>query len=257
MNINKLPSFLPYTAETLPPAQLWIGKHDHLTALVQECIQKLLCKHGGCQTCTTCMRIRDKQHHSLLWLHPEKNYTIEQFDDLFSKISFCLDKDELFFFIIQKADFLTTACGNKLLKSMEEPPQGYHFILLAERTEQILPTIRSRCTLHTFNSELSTYAEHPLYEHLTTKIATPIEWAKMVDTAAIGERESIELLDTIFRYWLECYKKNNSLEKKESIEKIIYAIELAAKKPPMPGSSVTFWRNFYLHINEYLRCISS
>lgn len=37
--------------------------------------------------------------------------------------------------------------GNRLLKIMEEPPEQTHFILVSEQTEQVLPTILSRCQL--------------------------------------------------------------------------------------------------------------
>ncbi len=35
--------------------------------------------------------------------------------------------------------------ANALLKTLEEPRKGVHFILLAERPDRLLPTIRSRC----------------------------------------------------------------------------------------------------------------
>src|SRR5579872_7586970 len=126
--------------KNLAPAQLWIGHHQQTITEVESFLQNILCKNNRCNTCITCMQIREKQHHALMWLHPEKNYTIDQFDDVFSTLSFQLQPDEHFFFIIQKADFLTPACANKSLKPMEEPPRGYHFILLAEHAEQILPT---------------------------------------------------------------------------------------------------------------------
>src|SRR5258708_7246539 len=134
MDTHKKSSFITHT-QTLPPAQLWVGQHTNALKDVESYLQNVLCKNGNCNTCITCMQIREKQHHAIMWLHPEKNYTIDQFDDVFNTLSFQLQPDEHFFFIIQKADFLTPTCANKLLKPMEEPPTGYHFILLAERTE--------------------------------------------------------------------------------------------------------------------------
>lgn len=46
--------------------------------------------------------------------------------------------------IIWMAQFLTKE-GNRLLKMIEEPPDQTYFILVTNRREQILPTIRSRC----------------------------------------------------------------------------------------------------------------
>lgn len=47
--------------------------------------------------------------------------------------------------ILSPADAMTEAAQNALLKSLEEPGAHIHFILIAETTEAILPTIRSRC----------------------------------------------------------------------------------------------------------------
>ena len=52
--------------------------------------------------------------------------------------------------IIDPADALETGAANALLKSLEEPPQGTFFLLIAHRPAQLLPTIRSRCRILRF-----------------------------------------------------------------------------------------------------------
>lgn len=47
--------------------------------------------------------------------------------------------------IFDPADDLEPAAANALLKSLEEPPQGTFFLLVAHRLGRLLPTIRSRC----------------------------------------------------------------------------------------------------------------
>ncbi|MCX2679097.1 DNA polymerase III subunit delta' [Galbibacter sp. EGI 63066] len=49
--------------------------------------------------------------------------------------------------IIWMAEKMNTACANKLLKLIEEPPNDTFFILIAEDEEQIIQTIRSRCQI--------------------------------------------------------------------------------------------------------------
>jgi len=243
MDTHKKNSFLTYTPQMLPPTQLLIGPHDQGLQEVELFLQKLLCTNNACNTCTSCMQIREKQHHALMWIHPEKNYTIDQFDDVFATLSFQLQPDELFFFIIQKADFLTPACANKLLKPMEEPPRGYHFILLAERVEQILPTIQSRCIIHLLNTIATHHNPHPLFESFTTNKVPSNEFSKIVDSAAINERESIELLNQIIHYWLTTNSTHFVL---------ITKLQRAQLRPPMPGSCTTFWRNLYLQTKDEL-----
>ncbi|HSC87726.1 MAG TPA: DNA polymerase III subunit delta' [Polyangiaceae bacterium] len=46
--------------------------------------------------------------------------------------------------IVHDADELTVAAANGLLKTLEEPPESTHFILLTSRPGQLLDTIRSR-----------------------------------------------------------------------------------------------------------------
>ena len=47
--------------------------------------------------------------------------------------------------ILDPADDLEKGAANALLKSLEEPPAGTFFLLVAHRPARLLPTIRSRC----------------------------------------------------------------------------------------------------------------
>lgn len=52
--------------------------------------------------------------------------------------------------IIDPADDLEPSASNALLKSLEEPPVGTFFLLIAHRPARLLPTIRSRCRIVRF-----------------------------------------------------------------------------------------------------------
>lgn len=52
--------------------------------------------------------------------------------------------------IIDPADDLEKNAANSLLKSLEEPPQGTHFLLVSHRPGRLLATIRSRCRMVRF-----------------------------------------------------------------------------------------------------------
>lgn len=52
--------------------------------------------------------------------------------------------------IIDPADDLEKSAVNALLKSLEEPPRGTYFLLVAHRVGRLLPTIRSRCRILRF-----------------------------------------------------------------------------------------------------------
>lgn len=47
--------------------------------------------------------------------------------------------------IVEGAERLRDVAGNRILKPLEEPPAHSHVILVTDRPEDLLPTIRSRC----------------------------------------------------------------------------------------------------------------
>jgi DNA polymerase-3 subunit delta' len=48
-------------------------------------------------------------------------------------------------FVIERADELGDEAANRMLKTLEEPAAFVHLVLLTDRIEEVLPTIRSRC----------------------------------------------------------------------------------------------------------------
>ncbi len=231
----------------LHPAQLWIGPDDILVNKAIQFLQELFCPKQGCKKCHICLKVEQKQHHAVLWFYPAKQYTIDNLQGIFSTISFVLQPNEHVFFVLQKADFLTPACANKLLKPIEEPPPGYHFILLAQRNKQILPTIRSRCiTTSLYANQYSTL--HPeLFAYFTEEKCSPSAFLKTLDQSAINERESQELLDALLQYWITQYKDQVN-QKNNRAQYIIKVLQNAQSQPPMPGSSKIFWKNIFLQI---------
>jgi DNA polymerase-3 subunit delta' len=54
--------------------------------------------------------------------------------------------------IIEGAERLRDVAGNRILKPLEEPPPGSHVILVTDRPDDVLGTIRSRCVPVPFRS---------------------------------------------------------------------------------------------------------
>ncbi len=79
--------------------------------------------------------------------------------------------------LIWMAEKMNTACANKLLKLIEEPPNKTIFILIAEDEEQIINTIKSRCQILHFPPlaenviKQSLIKNYSLEESVATKIA--------------------------------------------------------------------------------------
>jgi len=236
----------------MPTAQLWVGPHDSLLEETYRYLQKIFCSHGGCYSCTTCNQIVQQQHHAICWLYPEKQYTLEHLKTISSTLAFALDPGTLFFFIIQKADALTVACSNQLLKSIEEPPQGYHFLLLADKANDILPTIRSRCITKTWYTQNSATEHLPIIDCFTKKnTVSPSTFASIIETSKISEHATKEIIEILFTHWGQLYKKALIKNNTDATNLALYMIEHFKKAiimPPMPGSSKLFWKNLFLQI---------
>lgn len=84
--------------------------------------------------------------------------------------------------IIWMAEKMNTACANKLLKLIEEPPNKTIFILIAEDEEQLLSTIRSRCQL----LRLSPLPEEVVKEGLLSKFGLDVNVAAKIAHQANG-----------------------------------------------------------------------
>tara|TARA_R110002049_G_scaffold24633_2_gene87395 strand:- start:145312 stop:146469 length:1158 start_codon:yes stop_codon:yes gene_type:complete len=77
------------------------------------------------------------------------NINVDEAADLLKSLSLKAYEGGYKVVIVWMADRMNTACANKILKLVEEPPEKTVLLLLTEQEEQILTTIRSRCqTLH-------------------------------------------------------------------------------------------------------------
>jgi DNA polymerase-3 subunit delta' len=224
-------------------AELWTGNHDNLVWSLESELQHFFCKQNGCKACITCRQIQRHEHQSIMWFSPEtSSYTVEQLDPLFETIRRLLDPNEHMFFIIQHADALNPTCSNKLLKPMEEPPTGYHFILLTENKDILLPTIKSRCIERTIFQNNQQQEKSPLLLVFTQGVTNPIDFLKILDESNIDEYATKQTIIQLYEYCSTQYTKDASQENLSRLK----MLEKAIKKLPMPGSSKLFWKNLFL-----------
>jgi len=231
-------------------AYLWIGPEEDVSRRAIASVQQQFCEHTGCGSCHTCTAIFHKQHYGLTWLAPEHYYTIKQLEPLFDAIRFSLQPGEGHIIVLERADLLTVACANSLLKSLEEPPPGYHFILMAPRTEGILPTIASRCVRTDYGSSSS--VSHRLltyFTHLDSSLAAA--FMKELEKERVPEAEIPYLLDGCLLYWQDRLTQvltQHDQDKVDTVLRILDCIEQARQKMAMPGSSKLFLKNLFLSL---------
>lgn len=85
--------------------------------------------------------------------------------------------------IIWMADQMNTECANKILKLVEEPPEKTVLLLLTEKEEQILATIRSRCQKLAF----PLLSEENIATGLMEKLQIPETTARKISLQANGD----------------------------------------------------------------------
>ena len=141
----------------------WIGKLLFARALAQS----LLCENPAtsgvaCGRCAACGWFDSGHHPDFRLIEPgslteraedeqvaEKKASlqiiIEQIRELPDFIHISSHRGGAKVILIHPAEALNISAANALLKSLEEPPAGAYFLLVAHRVHYLLPTIRSRC----------------------------------------------------------------------------------------------------------------
>lgn len=235
-------------------AQLIVGSLMHLHAHVDAILQNIFCKRAqeankslGC-FCDECKKIKHRQHHAVVWMSPEKSYTVDDIQIIFDRVRFALDQGQQFFFILDNAQTLTTTTANRILKILEEPPQGYCFILLTTNIQAIMPTILSRCVvtdLTTLHAAQVTYEDHPLLAFFSGSQSDPSSFEQELKKQALNEIESLELLQILIGSYTK--KLHTADQKQQEYFWFVLAFLLAKmRKPPQQGSSDLFWKNLFL-----------
>ncbi len=112
----------------------------------------IICEDDGCDACDECIRVAHKTHPDVHWIAPEgaSGYVVEQVRSLIEDVSLAPIRAASKVYIMERVETLRDASANALLKTIEEPPAGVVFILMARTADAVLPTIVSRCQLVPF-----------------------------------------------------------------------------------------------------------
>jgi DNA polymerase III subunit delta' len=107
------------------------------------------CPEKGCGNCPVCHNTMKQIYENLLVIEPlGTNITMDLVQEIqdFVKLSPRLNSFKIC--IIKEADQLNKEAANKLLKTLEEPPDNKSlFILLTENLPYVMTTIASRCII--------------------------------------------------------------------------------------------------------------
>lgn len=228
-----------------------IGPRDDLFEHTIGYLQNMFCPHRQSEPdtpcrCNICTGIADQQSAYITWVTPTKEYVLKDLDPILHTIRFSLEPGTRHGLIIQDAHLLTTACANRLLKVLEEPPEGYFFILLTANYHAVLPTIQSRSTI-LYESAHNT----PLHEGLLTfftapkKLHDPQGFDQALRDASLTLPETHQLV-----HQLVASIDYTTFRQPDSVRTVLIT---AQKRLPQPGGTTHFLRWLYmqLHFLEY------
>jgi DNA polymerase-3 subunit delta' len=121
------------------------------TAFARELGVALVSACGGCGSCSECAPARRGIHPDLHLVEREGDLIrVEQVEPVIADLSLKPFAAGRRVWVIPEVEYLHPAAANKLLKSIEEPPDYVFFLLVTDRLERVLPTIVSRCQLVEF-----------------------------------------------------------------------------------------------------------
>lgn len=128
-----------------------IGKKDFSIDLAKYILCQNKKRHEACGVCQSCQLFNAESHPDFHQILSEKQIGVDLIRDAIQKLIGTAQLAGNKALIIFKADTMTEASANALLKTLEEPTSNTYLILVCDKPERLLPTILSRCekiTLH-------------------------------------------------------------------------------------------------------------
>ena len=119
-------------------------------ALAEQTALTLLCegaKDKPCGVCYSCRALESGGHPDVIYARPDKKTAMSAEyvrEHITAPASVKPYRSAYKAYIIENADWMSTASQNIMLKTLEEPPPHAVFLLCAENEGLLLPTVRSR-----------------------------------------------------------------------------------------------------------------
>lgn len=145
---------------TLSHSYIFSGIDD--VSIPLEIAKMVLCKqeHTGCDSCSSCLKINSGNHPDIMVIEPDgssiKNAQVEAFQEYIYIRPF---ESERKIVIFKSLELMTPRAQNRILKTLEEPPEYALFIFLTQNLEAVLETVLSRCQIVQFYHEMESDGE--------------------------------------------------------------------------------------------------
>lgn len=196
-----------------------------------------------CGQCRACRKAQNGVHPDIIRIRREQGksfVSVEQVRAMTADAYVLPNESARKVYIVEEADRLKSPeAQNAALKTLEEPPAGVIFLLCAENSELLLPTVRSRCV------ELSVNAESEGEDEESRKRAR--DWLRLV---AAGDEA--ELLRWCFQQ--EGMEREEAAAFFRSAEALLLAqLSGEGDAPSLPRARLWALRELTARCGRYLR----
>lgn len=176
------------------------------TALIRHLAHNFLCaENAACGQCQSCLLYMAGNHPDLILTQFEKTIGVDVIREGINRLSQTshLGSDKVM--IVENAHKMTVAASNALLKTLEEPTKNTYILMTSTSSQELLPTILSRCEKHTVQvrdkSQVITWLQQNQIEAEPQLV--DLYWHKPLLLGAIvkdeGLQESIDWLKNLHK----------------------------------------------------------
>jgi DNA polymerase III subunit delta' len=149
-----------------------------------------------CGACGSCVKAASGNHPDirLIWEEEKASIGIDKMRDFRHEVQYRPFESRARFFVVDHAELMTPEAANAVLKTLEEPPETAHIVLVTAFPDRIIPTVRSRCQVLRF----SPLGRGEVLEYLRrrTKLDAP-ESRAAFSGGSLGRAISIDIAATL------------------------------------------------------------
>ncbi len=128
-----------------------LGKKNLALAFSKAILCKDTSSPDPCNVCSSCIKFNSDNHPDFKLISPEKGVIKkDEIDKLIKGMATTPFEGNKKVFVIDQSDMIRIDGQNRILKTLEEPPNYINIILISSNSTKLIPTILSRCQIIQF-----------------------------------------------------------------------------------------------------------
>ncbi|MDD4003312.1 MAG: hypothetical protein PHE12_03870 [Clostridia bacterium] len=174
----------------------------------------VLCRFGKpCLECNDCRRVLGGTHPDCKTYPVKDKVLVGDIDKLIEDASFMPCEGSSKVYLINAGDTMNTDSQNKLLKTLEEPPEAVYIFICAANPENMLPTVKSRCA----EMDLQPFTQQQITDFLSQSGSEGARAAAMSCGGLLGRAIEISSSGGYLSFYNFIYSLFKTLETKDDI----------------------------------------